>query len=330
MFAARSLRKFLLPAGSALIGGALFQHHQQKAKFCGIMGYIGHQPKAFEFVCEGIGILENRGYDSVGIGAVKEGKILIDKLASTSKEGDCMDILLSDPLIINKYRGINMLIGHTRWATCGGKEDCNAHPHYDQDGKVALVHNGTILNHREIKENLVNQGVEFNSETDTEVIAQLIGLKLKESSSKIEAIDQTLQMLEGAWALVIIFQDEPNTLFCTQNGSHMTIGIGDNEIFVASEARAYEKYTKSVIELQEGEIAEIGKDSDGRYNIVGKEIKKYIAPRRERLEKGGYQSFFEKEIFEQKDAVYNALGKSGRININGFTSNLGGRFAFLL
>lgn len=290
------------------------------------MGYVGKQNRAFEFVKEGLTILENRGYDSVGVGAIIDGKLEVNKLASKESQGDCLEGLLEDPEINKKYSNLHMAIGHTRWATCGGLEDHNAHPHFDQNNTVSLVHNGTILNHREIKEELVSQGVEFSSETDTEIIAQLIGSLLPKASSKIEAIDQALQQLEGAWALVIIFADQPDTIYCTQNGSHMTIGVGNGEIFIASESRAFQRYTKHVVELTEGEIAEIGKNEEGDFLIKNKEIKKYSSPKKQRLAMGGYKTFFEKEVFEQKEAVYNAIGKSSRISTNGYTANIGGLF----
>lgn len=125
---------------------------------------------------------------------------------------------------------------------------------------------------------------------------------------------------------MIMFTDEPDTIYCTQNGSHMTIGIGSDEVFIASEARAFMRYTKHVIELSEGEIAKVGQNEEGKYTILNKEIKKYQVAKKERLQTGGFTTFFEKEIYEQKDAVYNAIGKSSRISTNGYTAKIGGLF----
>jgi glucosamine--fructose-6-phosphate aminotransferase (isomerizing) len=175
-----------------------------------------------------------------------------------------------------------MAIGHTRWATCGGKEDHNAHPHSDHDGEVTLVHNGTILNHRQLKDSIVAQGIEFSSETDTEVIAQLIGLELKAGKEPMEAIESTIEKLEGTWGLVIIFKNEPDHIYCAQNGSHIVIGFGDESVLLASEARAFEKYTKNILDMKDGEIFKLGKNEKGDYTILNKHIQKLQTPKVER------------------------------------------------
>lgn len=194
----------------------------------------------------------------IGVGSIIDGHIEVEKCASGKKEGDCIERLLLDEKINEKFANVNLAIGHTRWATCGGKEDHNAHPHTDCDGEVTLVHNGTILNHRELKEYVKSHNIEFMSETDTEVISQVISIELKTGVTPQKAIENTLEKLEGTWGLVIIFKREPNTIYCAQNGSHIVIGLGDDEVFIASEARAFEKYTRNIIEMQDGEILKIG------------------------------------------------------------------------
>lgn len=140
----------------------------------------------------------------------------------------------------------------------------------------------------------------------------------------MEAIENTIEKLEGTWGLVIIFKREPEHIYCAQNGSHIVIGFGDDSVLLASEARAFEKYTKNILDMKDGEIFKLGKNAKGDYTILNKNIQKLQTPKVERQVKGGYETYFEKEIFEQADAVYNSLGKSSRIDTNNFSAILGG------
>jgi glucosamine--fructose-6-phosphate aminotransferase (isomerizing) len=269
------------------------------------------------------------GFIHSGVFTVAETGGVLTKFATSVQGGDCIERLLKNKELSEKHQGASLGIGHTRWATCGSKDDINAHPHHDQDKKVYIVHNGTILNYRRIKENLQNQGVVFYSETDSEVIAQLIAQEFKACKDPKKAIIEAVGQLEGTYGLVIIFTDLPGKLFCLELGSHLVVGIGEKEVFVGSEARAFQEYTLRRIEVEENKLIEIGKNSKGEYGIINFEAN-IVSPKGNqkdffsKISKGNYSTFLEKEIFEQDEAVFNAIGKNSRIDTIHYTAVLQG------
>lgn len=227
------------------------------------------------------------------------------------------------------HRESSIGIGHTRWATCGAKADVNAHPHHDMDKSVYVVHNGTILNYRLLKEGLEKEGVSFYSETDSEVIAGLIAAEYKTSKNPIQAIHDAVSQLEGTYGLVVVFVEHPEKLYCLEHGSHLVVGIGEKEVFVGSEARAFQEYTQRRIEIEENQLVVIGKKDNGEYGITNFEAK-ISTPKGQqgkaffKITKGDYATYFEKEINEQDEAVFNSIGKNSRIDTMNYSSKLQG------
>lgn len=220
-------------------------------------------------------------------------------------------------------------IGHTRWATCGSKDDMNAHPHHDMDKSVYVVHNGTILNYRALKDAMKKDGITFYSETDSEVIASLISVEYKITKNPVTAIHDAVQQLEGTYGLVVIFLDHPGKLFCLEHGSHLVVGIGEKEVFVGSEARAFQDYTQRRVEIEENQLVEIGKKENGEYGIVNFEAKISTPKGNQsktffKISKGDYDTFFEKEINEQDEAVFNSIGKNSRVDTMNYSAKLQG------
>ncbi|MBK7095556.1 MAG: glutamine--fructose-6-phosphate transaminase (isomerizing) [Saprospiraceae bacterium] len=273
---------------------------------CGIIAYNGKE-QAFPVIIEGLKRLEYRGYDSAGI-AISNGIFNIVK-----KKGKVENL---SNAIKTEMRG-TIGIGHTRWATHGEPNDMNAHPHLSGDGKILLVHNGIIENHETLKKALIELGHKFVSQTDTEVLVHLIEeYKNRENISLEDAIRLALQKVIGAYAIVVHSIDEPEILIGAKKSSPLVIGIGNNELFMASDAMPIVKYTNRVIYLKDEEMAVI--KSDGTYslkdiynNIVTPQIKE-IDLTIELIEKGNYEHFMLKEIFQQKDTVYESM--RGRFN----------------
>jgi len=297
----------------------LLLQSQERAEFCGIVGYLGERHRAFDVLRNGIKILENRGYDSCGVVTVKGGEAQITKFATNPRDGDCIDRLIKNHDYEERHKEAGVGIGHTRWATCGSKDDRNAHPHWDQDQTVFVVHNGTILNYRQLKEKLISLGVKFANETDSEVIAQLIGFEYKKNKDPKQSIRLALEQLEGTYGLLILFKDNPEKLYCIEHGSHLVIGMGENEIFIGSEARAFQDYTQRRMELNDNQLIELGKNAKGEYAVLNTEsnfsvpnILKHSAE--SIVDKGKFDTFFEKEINEQDEACFNAIGKNSRID----------------
>ena len=219
---------------------------------CGIVGYVGNE-ECGTFLYEGLMILQNRGYDSAGISSINsQNEIITTKYASVGTTSDSLK-QLEDHLHEHKSNTIG--IAHTRWATHGGKTDTNAHPHSDYKKRISLVHNGVIQNYNEIKNELLEKGIPFVSETDSEVIAQLIGYYLDEGNEIIDALKKCEKRLVGTWGVVLISVSQPNCLFAMKNGSPLLIGISPNKRFVASEAGAFARYTREFIALKDMEIA---------------------------------------------------------------------------
>lgn len=284
---------------------------------CGIVGYIGHQT-ASDIIIKGLERLEYRGYDSAGIATLLEGKIDVSK-----KEGK-VSILKS--AVADKPSSSTIGIGHTRWATHGEPSDKNAHPHLSNNGKIAIIHNGIIENYEPIKKNLIKKGYHFSSDTDTEVVANLIEDISKQNGNTLEvAVRQTLNEIVGAYAIVILSKDHPDQLIAARKGSPMVIGLGKDEYFVASDATPIVEYTKDVVYLNDLEYAILSRDS---YQIKDlKDVKKtpYIQKldiALETIEKGGFEHFMLKEIFEQPNSVADTM--RGRLSASEGSLMLGG------
>lgn len=276
---------------------------------CGIVGYLGSNG-AYEILIQGLKRLEYRGYDSAGVALVTcDGSLNVHKargkvanLEQTAAAG-CTEGSLG--------------IAHTRWATHGEPNDINAHPHVSQSGGIALVHNGTIENYSVLKEALTEHGYSFKSETDTEVLVQLIDyIKHTSSCSLVEAVREALLQVEGAYAVAVVEKGDPDTLVVARKSSPLVIGVGEGETFIASDATPIIGYTDKVIYLKDNEIAVIRRneplsivsiDSNAPSEIDIQKLKLSLA----QLEKGGYDTFMLKEIFEQPSTLRDCL--RGRI-----------------
>lgn len=281
---------------------------------CGIVGYIGDK-QASEIIIKGLQRLEYRGYDSAGI-ALLNGHLSIKK--GKGKVSNLARIAASEVGTLG--------IGHTRWATHGEPNDVNSHPHTSTSGKLALVHNGIIENYNTLRKKLAENGVEFYSETDTEVLAKLIEKFLeKDPSSLKKAVQLALHQVEGTYGLAIIHSDFPDHIIAARKGSPLLLGIGDGEMIVASDASAVAEYTDKVVYLDDGEIAVIRKDGYVVESSEQVELTKEIhelALSLEEIEKDGYDHFMLKEIFEQPKSIADCL--RGRLNVEKGTVTLGG------
>ena len=285
---------------------------------CGIVGYIGNK-KASDIIISGLKRLEYRGYDSAGISTIENNEIVTTKCSGKVK--DLVEEIASDI-----HKGV-IGMGHTRWATHGEPNYINAHPHLDEDNKVSIVHNGIIENYYSIKKYLMSDGCKFKSDTDTEVLSQLIGyISKKQKLNFTDSVRLALNEIVGAYGIVAISQDEPDKLIAARLGSPLILGVGDSEYFIASDSSPIINYTRNIIILDEGEMVIISKDGyeirkiqDN--NIITKEIQ-VIEHSIEEIEKGSYDYFMLKEIYEQPNSLLNAL--RGRIDYKNNSIILGG------
>jgi glucosamine--fructose-6-phosphate aminotransferase (isomerizing) len=277
---------------------------------CGIVGYIGKR-KAFPILIKGLQRLEYRGYDSAGVAMISSKK----KLNVYKKKGKVSDLL---ELTNDKDISGNIGIGHTRWATHGEPNDVNSHPHYSQSKDLVIIHNGIIENYASIKEGLEKRGHIFLSQTDTEVLIHLIDdIFQNETGIKLEnAVMNALKQVNGAYAIVIIDKNNPNTLIAAKKGSPMVIGVGKDEFFIASDASPIIEYTKSVIYIEDENIAIIKKGQEIKLKTINdEEISPYVQELKlelDAIEKGGYEHFMLKEIYEQPKSIYDSM--RGRLN----------------
>lgn len=274
---------------------------------CGIVGYLG--PKnASEVIVDGLSKLEYRGYDSAGVAVCNDGELEIRKFKGRLA-------VLAEDIEKNEMKG-NLGIGHTRWATHGEPSDVNSHPHFNMDKTIAVVHNGIIENYMELKEELKEDGVEFRSETDTEVIAHLVDKYYE--GNLLDAVYKTVARLRGAYALGVICKDNEDELVAVRKDSPLIAGVGEGENFIASDIPALLKYTRKVYFLENGEVVHIKgnelKIYDAERNPVEKEIYD-VKWDIEAASKGGYDCFMLKEINEQPEGVKNTLER--RIDENG-------------
>jgi glucosamine--fructose-6-phosphate aminotransferase (isomerizing) len=280
---------------------------------CGIVGYIGKK-QAYDVLIQGLHRLEYRGYDSAGVAIGQEdGALNVYKA-----KGKVSDLETS---VGGKETAGHIGIAHTRWATHGEPNDVNAHPHLSNDGTLAIVHNGTIENYALLKKALIQQGYTFVSMTDTEVLVQLIEyVKRRNECSLFEAVKEALKQVEGAYAIAVLEKNNPDTMIVARKSSPLVIGIGDGETFIASDATPFVGFTNEVIYLQNDDIAIIRKDTPPEIQSIksGKPseldirtLKMSVA----QLEKGGYETFMLKEIFEQPETLKDCL--RGRITDDG-------------
>jgi glucosamine--fructose-6-phosphate aminotransferase (isomerizing) len=266
---------------------------------CGIVGYIGPR-QAVALLIEGLRRLEYRGYDSSGI-AVQNGQGLV-----VLKQAGKLN-MLEKQLLDYTPKG-TCGIGHTRWATHGPPTATNAHPHVDQSGKIALIHNGIIENSNAIKKVLQQRGHTFKSETDTEVLAHLVGECYHGSLE--EAVAEALRQVDGAYGIAVICSDEPDVLVAARKGSPLLVGVGDGEWFVASDASAILSHTRSVVYLDDGEMVVLTRKGYRVRDLMATLIEKPINQIEwdlATIERGGYDHFMLKEIFEQADTVRNTM-----------------------
>ncbi len=283
---------------------------------CGIVGYIGHR-KVVPILLNGLQRVEYRGYDSAGIAIPDQSCILIRKSAGKIK--DLRAILKQDGLT---DRSIFYGIAHTRWGTHGLPTDINAHPHIDSEGQVAIVHNGIIENFDDLRKILEKEGCQFSTETDTEVLAQLIGKCL--NGDPLEAVRSALQEVQGTYGLAAIFRDHPGIIIFARHGSPLCIGLGEDEWFVASDAQSFRQYTNQQIVVEEHQIGILsskGYQIRDMNNVAVSPLIEKIEWTVEEAEKGHYDHFMLKEICEQPVSLTNSM--RGRVTYGSIVT-LGG------
>jgi len=269
---------------------------------CGIVGYIGNR-EAYPIVIKGLRRLEYRGYDSTGVAIIQQGQLQVHK-----KKGKVAEL---EEAVIGKNLHAHIAIGHTRWATHGEPSDRNAHPHLSNNGRLAMLHNGIIENYAAIKKELLSKGYTFKSDTDTEVLLNFIqDIQDNNKSSLEEALRIALKRIVGAYCILLIDQDDPETIIAARKGSPLVIGIGKNEHFLASDASPIIEYTKEVVYVNDYEIAIVKKDELILKNLGNEKQTPFIQKLDMELaaiEKGGYDHFMLKEIFEQPETIYDCL-----------------------
>ena len=279
---------------------------------CGIVGFIG-QEQAAPILLDGLAHLEYRGYDSAGVAVISaQGKLQVEKAVGRLK-------VLSEQI----HGGADLEgcigLGHTRWATHGAPNIVNSHPHVSEDGKFAVIHNGIIENYVEIKEFLIGQGIRFKSETDTEVVAQLLEFYYNECHDFLEAVGRVLRRIEGAYALGMLCTDCPDRIIAARKDAPLLLGYGEGCNFLASDVTAIIKHTRDVAYMEDGEVAVLTRDGIEVYDALGQRVeKKHFTVDWEvsAAEKGGYQHFMLKEIMEQPEALRRAISpriKDGKV-----------------
>ena len=286
---------------------------------CGIVAYTGCK-EAYPILIKGLKRLEYRGYDSAGVALLQQ-----DGIALYKCRGRVADL---DEMCANKNVSAHTGIGHTRWATHGEPNTENAHPHLSADGKIALIHNGIIENYLVLKQELISRGYTFKSGTDTEVLVHLVeDIFKKEDVTLPEAVRIALSGVVGTYALAILSADAPDQLILAKKGSPLLIGVGDNEFFVGSDGAPIVEYTKKVVYLEDGDVAVAipGKKLEIRnVNEEGKQrrYQQKLVMNLEQLEKGGFEHYMLKEIFEQPKAIKDSM--RGRLNVKKDVVSLGG------
>jgi len=284
---------------------------------CGIVGYIGFR-EAWPIVIKGLKRLEYRGYDSAGIAVIGDSGLNIYKKAGKVTE--------LENFSAGKNIGGTIGIGHTRWATHGAPSDRNSHPHTSNSGSLSIIHNGIIENYATLKEELLKRGHQFNSDTDTEVLIHLIEEIYKNDAvDLLEAVRLALNEVTGAYAIVVMDEEQPDQLIAARKGSPMVIGVGEEEYFIASDATPIVEYTKNVIYMNDNEIAFVKRDEliiKRLDNVVQTPYIQELEIQLELLEKGGFDHFMLKEIYEQPRSIRDCM--RGRIYPNEGLVQLGG------
>ncbi len=284
---------------------------------CGIVAYIGPK-EAYPILIKGLKRLEYRGYDSAGV-AILNGELKVFKAKGKVSE--------LENLVKNADISGNIGIAHTRWATHGEPNQVNAHPHFSQSKNIALIHNGIIENYASLRKELVSRGYEFHSSTDTEVLTNLIeDIQINENVDLFEAVRIALNQVIGAYAIVVLSRDDHDSLIAARNGSPLVIGIGKDDYYIASDATPIIEYTKNVVYLGNEEVALIRRNEDLKIKTIrNKEKTPYIQELEmnlNALEKGGYEHFMLKEIYEQPHSIMDSM--RGRLHVEEGTITLGG------
>lgn len=292
---------------------------------CGISGFLGSED-AFEYILKGLLMLQNRGYDSAGICTINSSsEFIMNKFASTNEETS-LDMLKN----YKQDHNNNCIgMGHTRWATHGAKTDTNSHPHMDHTGKISLVHNGIIENYYDLKEELKKQGIKFHSQTDTEVIVNLISVYYTQYNHMEKAIKKAVSRLEGTWGLVIMCTDKPNNLYCSRHGSPLLIGFGGDFLMVASEQSGFSGYVNNYVCLNDGDTIVLRKDSVTKKVLFEKadvyDLKDIVITDSQSTP-DPYPHWTIKEIHEQYEASIRAISLGGRL-VDDNSVRLGGLYA---
>ncbi len=287
---------------------------------CGIVGYIGEK-NCVPLLIEGLKRLEYRGYDSAGIAVIN------NDISQVVKTKGKVSVLEKEVMGMNLNS--NLGIAHTRWATHGIPSRINAHPHFNNDKSLFLIHNGIIENYTLIKQRLLKEGMKFITETDTEVLVNLIDSYLKKKHNLFQAVRYALNEVEGTYGIAVISKNEPDKIIVARKGSPLVLGIGDGENFIASDVNALIAYTKQVVYLEDNEMAEVYKDRFIAKTISDEAIEKEIQEitlSLEEISKGGYPHFMLKEIMEQPESIYNSM--RGRLLFKEGSSKLGGLQGF--
>ena len=289
---------------------------------CGIVGYIGPR-EAYPIIITGLKRQEYRGYDSTGVALIND-----EGLSVYKKKGKVAEL---EESLLGQRLHANIGIGHTRWATHGEPSDVNAHPHRSAGGKLAMIHNGIIENYAQLKQELVNKGYTFKSETDTEVLLNFIEEIYKNSQSPLEeAVRIALKRVSGAYVILLLDEDHPDTIIAARKGSPLVIGIGKGEHFLGSDATPMLEYTKEVVYVNDYEIAIIKADELILKNLGNEKQTPYISSldlELAAIEKGGYEHFMLKEINEQPATIYDCLrgrldASRGTITMKGIEDNI--------
>jgi glucosamine--fructose-6-phosphate aminotransferase (isomerizing) len=292
---------------------------------CGIVGYIGHRD-AYPIIIEGLRRLEYRGYDSAGIALYDGTNLNVTKTKGKVTDLECR---IEKEIIPNGTVGI----GHTRWATHGIPNDVNAHPHYSNSGNLVIVHNGIIENYESLKKELIKRGYSFTSDTDTEILINLIeDVKQKENVMLRKAVQIALNQIVGTYAIAVFDKNKPNEIVVAKLGSPLTIGIGEDDFFIASDATPFLEHTNNAIYLEDGEMAIIRRHKDIKIRKIKDDslVNPYVQELQlnlEQIEKGGYDHFMLKEIFEQPHAIKDTFRgrlqtEKGIIQMAGVDDNL--------
>jgi len=284
---------------------------------CGIVAYIGPR-EAYPIIIKGLKRLEYRGYDSAGVALINESGLAVYK-----KKGRVADL---EESVLGKQLQSHIGIGHTRWATHGEPSDRNAHPHVSANGQLAMIHNGIIENYAQLKKDLENKGYQFKSDTDTEVLLNFIeDIQQKNACSLEEALRIALKRVTGAYVIVLIDAAHPDTLIAARKGSPLVIGVGKGEHFLASDASPIIEYTKEVVYVNDYELAILRADELILKNLGNEKITPYIQKldlELAAIEKGGFEHFMLKEIFEQPATIYDCL--RGRLDATAGTITMSG------